>query len=452
MILEESMRMSDIPEGYKQTKVGVIPVEWDEGPVSSIAFVNPRTNTSHLKEDSPVSFLPMENVGEDGTVHVIGIRPYVEVQNGYTIFTDGDILFAKITPCMENGKGALVRDLINGVGFGSTEFHVLRPADPEDAEFIYQLSRASSFRTKATRYFTGSAGQQRVSKDVFTHYLCPIPTPEERHRIATVLSTVDAAIAATDEVIAKTEDLKRGLMQDLLTKGIDEEGRVRSEETHEFCEKKGMWVPVEWEVLNIGDISSFVGSGITPRGGRNNYKKYGIPFLRSQNIHFDGLRLKDVAFIDEITHKSMKRTQIQDLDILLNITGASIGRCTVVPIGFGEGNVNQHVCIIRTLKNTDSKFIALVLSSHLGQSQIGLLQVGLSREGLNYEQVKSIRSPLPPLPEQHHIATILSTVERDLAAERARRARLQTLKKGLMQDLLTGQKRVPLNGGDPHGV
>jgi len=265
---------------YKQTKVGVIPEEWNEGPISSIALVNPRTDTSHLKEDTPVSFLPMENVGEDGTVRAMEIRPYSEVQNGYTIFTDGDILFAKITPCMENGKGALVRNLKNGVGFGSTEFHVLRPVDPEDAEFIYQLSRSPSFRNKATRYFTGSAGQQRVSKDIFTHYLCPIPTPEERHHIATILSTVDAAIAATDEVIAKTEDLKRGLMQDLLTKGIDEQGRVRSEGTHAFCEKQGMRVPVEWDVTKLENaIRIYDCRHYTP-----NYVEKGYPIIRPQNI------------------------------------------------------------------------------------------------------------------------------------------------------------------------
>lgn len=194
-----------------------VPVEWTGGPISSIAYVNPRTDTSHLKENSPVSFIPMENVREDGTVRAMEIRPYSEVQNGYTIFTDGDILFAKITPCMENGKGALVRNLKNGVGFGSTEFHVLRPVDPEDAEFIYQLSRSPSFRNKATRYFMGSAGQQRVSKDIFTHYLCPIPKPKERPRIAAVLSAVDRNLTAERNHRARLQTLKQGLMQDLLT-------------------------------------------------------------------------------------------------------------------------------------------------------------------------------------------------------------------------------------------
>jgi len=439
-----------LPEGYKMTKVGVIPEEWKEGPISSIALVNPRTDTSHLKEGSPVSFLPMEKVGEDGTVHAMEVRPYAEVQNGYTIFTDGDILFAKITPCMENGKGALARDLRNGVGFGSTEFHVLRPIDPEDAEFIYQLSRSSSFRNKATRYFTGSAGQQRVSKDIFTHYLCPIPTPEERHRIAAILSAVDAAIAATDEVIAKTEDLKRGLMQDLLTKGIDEAGRVRSEETHAFCEKQGMRVPVEW---TGGPISSI--AYVNPRTDTSHLKENSpVSFLPMENVGEDGtVHAMEVRPYAEVQNGY---TIFTDGDILFaKITPCmENGKGALVrdlENGVGFGSTEFHV--LRPVDPEDGEFIYQLSRSSSFRKEATRYFTGSAGQQRVSKDIFTHRfCPIPKPEERPHIATILSTVDRDLATERDHRARLQTLKQGLMQDLLTGRKRVPLDGGEAHGA
>ncbi|KDE54501.1 hypothetical protein EI28_00580, partial [Methanoculleus sp. MH98A] len=175
--------------------------------------------------------------------------------------------------------------------------------------------------------------------------LLRLPPAEEQRRIAAVLSTIDEAIEKTEALIDKLRQVKAGLMQDLLTKGIDEEGRVRSEETHAFKDSEIGRVPVEWEISSIGQVATFVGSGITPSGGSRVYKANGIPFLRSQNIHVGGLRLDNVACIDEKIHNSMQRTKLQPYDVLLNITGASIGRCTFVPQDFGEGNVNQHVCI-----------------------------------------------------------------------------------------------------------
>ncbi|KDE54310.1 restriction endonuclease subunit S, partial [Methanoculleus sp. MH98A] len=139
----------------------------------------------------------------------------------------------------------------------------------------------------------------------------------------------------------------------------------------------------------------------------------------------------------------MQRTKLQPYDVLLNITGASIGRCTFVPQDFGEGNVNQHVCIIRLNDSGKPEFISSVLSSHIGQFQIESLQAGLSREGLNYRQVRSIKIPLPLLPEQHRIAAILTAAEDRIAREETYRDKLLAMKKGLMADLLTGRVRVP---------
>lgn len=196
--------------------------------------------------------------------------------------------------------------------------------------------------------------------------------------------------------------------------------------------------PEGWSSLTIGDVAVFVGSGITPRGGSAVYRSSGIPFLRSQNIHFGGLRLDDVAFVEATLHAEMSRTHVQPGDVLLNITGASIGRCTVAPSWLGPANVNQHVCIIRCPPDwAEGGFVAFYLASPLGQNDIDQRQAGLSREALNYEQVRALRVLLPPLPEQRKIAAILSSVDEAIEATQAVIGQLQVVKKAMMAELLT---------------
>ncbi|MCE5221786.1 MAG: restriction endonuclease subunit S [Clostridium sp.] len=196
-------------------------------------------------------------------------------------------------------------------------------------------------------------------------------------------------------------------------------------------------IPVEWDFIDIDTVSEFVGSGVTPKGGQSVYKDEGIPFIRSQNVYPEGLFLDNVVYIDEEQNEKMKRTQIKDKDILLNITGASIGRCTVVPIGFGRGNVNQHVCIIRAVKKADPEYISIFINSEMGKKQIDSFNGGSSREGLNFQQVRSIKVFIPTLCEQQKISLILSSVDEKIENADNLIEKTKELKKGLMQRLLT---------------
>jgi type I restriction enzyme S subunit len=183
-----------------------------------------------------------------------------------------------------------------------------------------------------------------------------------------------------------------------------------------------------WPVDRIKDHVRKIGSGVTPSGGAASYLDAGIPLLRSQNVHFDGLRMDDVAFIAEETHEEMAGTKLCERDVLLNITGASIGRCSFVPDGFGEGNVNQHVCIIRPTSRLDYKFLAYCLSAPWGQDQIFSSFTGASRQGLGQRDLGEIQIPLPPLPEQRRIAAYLEASCAAIdAAVAAKRRQLETL-------------------------
>ncbi len=162
-------------------------------------------------------------------------------------------------------------------------------------------------------------------------------------------------------------------------------------------------LPTGWQWTTIGEICSKTGSGSTPRGGKEVYKPSGFPFLRSQNVYDDGLRLDDVAFIDVETHQRMGSTQVLARDLLLNITGGSMGRCCRIPDDFDAANVSQHVAILRlTISGTES-FLHLLVRSPYFQAFIFDEQTGAGRGGLPKNRMDNIAVALPPLAEQRRI-------------------------------------------------
>ena len=203
-------------------------------------------------------------------------------------------------------------------------------------------------------------------------------------------------------------------------------------------------IPEDWECAGLGDLTTRVGSGITPSGGERVYVTEGRPFLRSQNVGWGALDLSDLAFITDELHASFAGSEIEEGDVLLNITGASIGRSAVADITIARGNVNQHVCEIRTDPHAlDPHFLNSYLLSAAGQKQIDSFQAGGNRQGLNYSQIRSFQIPRPPLSEQHAIAEALSDVGRLLAALEAQIAKKRAIMQAAMQQLLTGKSRLP---------
>lgn len=204
------------------------------------------------------------------------------------------------------------------------------------------------------------------------------------------------------------------------------------------------FIPDEWGVTILGDNAEKVGSGITPTGGARVYRPAGRPFIRSQNVGWGVLLLDDVAFIDDHTHLTFPDTEIQSEDVLLNITGASIGRSAIADPRIVGGNVNQHVCIIRTQKiKLSPHFLNYCLLSEIGQKQIDSFQTGGNRQGLNFAQVRAISIPLPPLQEQHLIAAALGDADALLNSLERLIVKKRDLKQAAMQQFLTSKIRLP---------
>ena len=196
----------------------------------------------------------------------------------------------------------------------------------------------------------------------------------------------------------------------------------------------------EWEKCKLGTLTAKVGSGSTPKGGNAVYTSTGHCFVRSQNVGMGYLILDDVAHINDGIHQKHKATELKEDDVLLNITGASIGRTAIATKEIEGGNVNQHVCIIRANSKVSPKFLCNYIQTKKIQNYIQSLQTGGSREGLNFEQIRSFPISLPNIAEQNKIAQLLDKLNEHIATQNKVIDKLQSLIKGIAQKIVRNNK------------
>jgi type I restriction enzyme S subunit len=195
---------------------------WEFGPIPAFAEVNPsRKGKIGLAPSELVSFVPMTAVDDvTGTIARPEMRTFAEVAKGYTWFLDGDVIFARITPCMQNGKAALAKNLMNAVGFGSTEFHVIRPSSKVTGEWLHALVRHKSFRDDAAAHFKGTAGQQRVPQSFLEQRVIPVPPISEQRRIVVYLDDLQAKVDALKKLQTETAAELDAMLPSILDKAF----------------------------------------------------------------------------------------------------------------------------------------------------------------------------------------------------------------------------------------
>lgn len=194
-----------------------LPNGWERATIGEVVSLNPRLDKSSVADDATVSFVPMPAVeAGTGRIDVTSSRPFHEVKKGYTPFREGDVLFAKITPCMENGKMAVVPSLIGGIGLGSTEFHVLRPRGGIDAKFLYHLVSSRQFRVEAEHNMTGAVGQRRVPAPYLDSCEVVVPPLDEQRRIVAKLEELFSELDAGVESLKRAREQLRVYRQALL--------------------------------------------------------------------------------------------------------------------------------------------------------------------------------------------------------------------------------------------
>ncbi|MED4921473.1 restriction endonuclease subunit S [Weizmannia sp. CD-2023] len=418
----DKIKRGEMPDGYKTSKIGVIPEDWDVKHLEDISNINPRKEV--LDENDTVSFISMSDVSDDARLISYQPRLYKEVFKGFTAFRDKDVLVAKITPCFENGKGALVDNLINKTGFGSTEFHVLRSKKNGDEIFIYYHTVTDRFRKIGKKNMTGTAGQKRISTDFVKGFLIPYPRNDiERKKIASILSTWDKAIELKEKLIEQKKEQKKGLMQKLLT------GEVR------LPGFKG-----KWKEVRIKDLGTLKGGSAFPEKYQNVISgKY--PFFKvsdMNNEENEKYMLNANNYINEEIRSEIKATIIPKNSIIFAKVGAALllERKRILKY---DSCIDNNMMALIVKENIDFNYVYyLLLNMKLSRfSNIGALP------SLNSNDVYSLKCRLPmDYDEQKAVAELLSLFDKEIDLLQNELIQIKQQKKGLMQLLLTGKVRV----------
>jgi len=288
---------------------------------------------------------------------------------------------------------------------------------------------------------TSGSGIPHIDKEVFGKIEILRFDKPEQTKIADILSTVDRAIEQTEAIIAKQQRIKTGLMQDLLTRGIDKHGNIRSEETHEFKDSPLGRIPVEWKLETLNKCvrpDAPICYGILMPGQEHDG---GVPVIKVKNIIGGHIVQDDILLTDPRIDAQYKRSRLRAGDLLLTIRGTT-GRLAIVPPELDGANITQDTARVRLKEEMSIQFFYFLLQSFPLQDQIRLHTLGQAVKGINIGEVKRIFFGLPDRNEQEEIAKRLVAIQERIDSSKRELTKHASIKTALMHDLLTGEVRV----------
>ncbi len=461
------------PEGAKEG--------WRSVALGEIVEINPRFGKDELADDSLASFIPMKCVEEEsGRFEPLGDRKVSEVSKGYTPFRDGDVIFAKVTPCMENGKAAVLKGLTNGVGFGSTEFFALRPKRGLVVHYLFHFILQSNFRREAARNMTGAVGLRRVPKSWLEQQTIPLPEPDEQRRIVAEIekqfTRLEAGVAALRRVQANLKryraavlkaacegqlvpteaDLARkearafetgeALLERILArrKQVFEEekargGRKKYTEPSEIEPGPRPDFPEGWTIASAEAVCSSVRDGTHDTPG---YFPEGVPLITSKNLLPSGLDFENVKFISKEDYLEIsKRSGVDRGDILFAMIG-TIGNPVVV-----ETDAEFSIKNVGLFKGNPEfilpRFLRYWFMSPTFVRWLEPKQKGTTQKFVPLGLLRALAVTLPPLAEQTRIVAEverrLSVVEELESVVSANLQRAVRLRQSILQKAFTGE-------------
>jgi len=368
-----------------------LPSSWAEVRLTDICEINPRL----LAEDRPhddttVTFVPMSAVDEHGgVINKPETRSYAEVSKGYTNFREQDVLFAKVTPCMENGKAAVARNLENGFGFGSTEFHVLRTTDAVLPEYVFTFIRQKAFRRRAASAFVGTGGLQRVPPDFLSRVKIPLATLPEQQRIVDLLEAA--------EVVAKAKQSIRDQIDHLIRTA--------------YWEHFGAWYTSTGLVnpVRINDCVADSQYGVSEAMDRHGTHA----ILRMNSISASGwLDLSDLKYAN-LSERDIQSTELRDGDLLFNRTNSRelVGKCAIWRPTSDMFSFASYLIRLRLNEEMLPEFLWATLNSAYGKYRLfNSAKQAVSMANVSPTDLGRITVPLPPVPLQEKFAKFVRAV------------------------------------------
>ncbi|RKS10268.1 type I restriction enzyme S subunit [Nocardiopsis sp. Huas11] len=448
----------ELPEGWVWAKIG------------DVCEVNPRRFDEPPEEDDLLSFVPMASVeAETGRLDASQTKTYGEVKRkSLTPFQENDVIFSKITPCMENGKIALAEKLHGGRAVGSTEFMVLRCGLNLNPKYLMYFLLQSSFRKEAERNMAGAVGQRRVPRAFISDTDIPVPPLGEQKRIVFELEGkfefLDFAVKSSKETNKKTGLLFSGILSSLASGSL--EGRSGSQGSLESLAKIDVsqskkvdcsdlpLLPEGWFWRRASELCDSVSSGSTPKSDLMQRGSGDVPFLKVYNLTQSGVvdfSMKP-TFIESSTHAKMARSTVWSGDVLTNIVGPPLGKTVVVPQGFPESNINQAIVRFRVGDEVLSEWMYLALRSEFVFSRLRRTSRATSGQwNISLSACREVPIPVPPIEEQEKLLEKFRAIEskwlhaREMLGKVLRRS--ENLRRALLAAAFTG-KLVPQSSTD----
>ena len=401
--------------------------DWPERSISEIATVNPRRDPAirSMGDQILATFVPMAAIDEiSGTIANLEIKTLGEMRKGFTPFHENDVLFAKITPCMQNGKSAVAHGLSNGLGFGSTEFHVIRSGPKVLPKWIWYFVRQRSVRERAQQHFRGSAGQQRVPADFLKRLKIPVPSIAKQRL---VLSRIADCMDRIDEIRALRAQ-----------SSLAETALLPSSLASTFVSLK-----TEYPGVAIGEclVESRYGTS-----RRCDAPSTATPVLRIPNVSQGHLSFDDLKYC-ELDDKELKRLRIRNGDILVVRTNGSphiVGRCSVYVEGDRPFAFASYLIRLRIDRDkADPNFLAFFLTSTMGRDAIaGIRRTSAGQYNVNSENLRGIMVPLPPLSIQKETTERLmeerAVVRAIVECQSVRAAEIEQLTSSILRKAFAG--------------
>jgi type I restriction enzyme S subunit len=420
------------------------PADWRERRLRFALSLNPSwREAAHLKDEDEVSFVPMEAVGEFGGLDLSATKPIGDIGAGFTFFADGDVVVAKITPCFENGKGALARNLRNGVAFGTTELHVLR-ANPTELcpEYLFYLSISQPFRAFGESSMYGAGGQKRVAEDFLKNFRWLLPPLSEQRAIAAFLdretARIDALIKKKRRLIELLQEKRAAVITRAVTRGLSESVPVVAADVAWLPE-----LPNHWRLVRLRDVAALQTGPFGSQLHAHEYVDDGVPVINPANVDDGRLVMDRECTVKSQRASELSRHALRTGDILFGRRG-EMGRCGLVAPD-QDGWICGTGCL--RARPDETRVLGSFLNHYMRLRAIaeylGLHAVGSTMQNLNTSLLGRIPVALPPIEEQRSICerldARLAAIGGTVASVAKAMERLSEYRSALIAAAVTGQ-------------
>lgn len=429
------MKLPRYPK-YKDSGVkwlGKVPEHWEVKRLRFVARLNPsKSEIKKTPHDTLVSFLPMEAIGDDGQLDLSRTKPLEEVSSGYTYFAEGDVTLAKITPCFENGKGALMKGLTAGIGFGTTELIVARPIiNAIESEYLACVFNSQTFRKLGESEMYGAGGQKRVPDDFVRNFYCGIPPQDERTRILQFIETeigkINALIEEQRRLIDLLKEKRQAIISHAVTKGLNADAPMKPSGIDWIGD-----IPAHWDV----ERTKWLFTERDQRSSTGDEEMLTVSHLTGVTPRSE----KNVTMFEAETNEGYKLCHAGDL--VINTLWAWMGAMGIAPI---FGMVSPAYNVYTPGKQLWPAYVDSLVRMPLFAQEITRYSKGVwtSRLRLYPEGLYQAYFPVPPLDEQkaiaEHIVNESTRIESLMLAANKSIELLQEHRLTLISNAVTGQ-------------